>query len=132
MKQLVPIGTLNEGDAFIIPWRETLQIGRLLYKGIGSAMVKVPDVNGAGMQEINWSLGSEVIPADQEQFFTQFRDEEGKPRNRSAIESPVAVVHRICEKMKGSKRDDIIAACVAEGVNTSTAKTQYYAWRKKM
>jgi hypothetical protein len=131
METSVPIGTLAVGDAFITGWRDQRHVGRILHIGTGSCTVKVPEVNGSGMMEINWSLSTPVIPTTPEAFHTQSFGEDGARRNKSATESPVAKVHGICDKMKGAQRDEIIAACVAEGINVSTAKTQYYAWRKR-
>lgn len=51
-------------------------------------------------------------------------------RARSEIESPVKVVWRIAEEMKGADRKSVIAACVEAGVNKSTASTQYYKWQQ--
>ena len=51
-------------------------------------------------------------------------------RAKSAIESPVAVVWRVAGEMIGAARKDVIAACVALGVNPSTAATQYHKWGK--
>lgn len=45
-------------------------------------------------------------------------------------EGAVATVRRIASKMKGKTRKDVIAACVAAGVNENTAKTQYQRWFK--
>lgn len=49
-------------------------------------------------------------------------------RPRSEIESPVAVVWRVTGEMVGKARGEVIAACVALGVNKSTASTQFYKW----
>ena len=51
-------------------------------------------------------------------------------RAKSEIESPVKVVWRIADEMKGQDRKAVIAACEAAGVNKSTASTQYYKWQK--
>jgi hypothetical protein len=51
-------------------------------------------------------------------------------RAKSEIESPVKVVWRIADEMKGKSRAEVIAACVAEGVNKSTASTQFYRWQQ--
>lgn len=48
----------------------------------------------------------------------------------SLIEGPVSKVRHICETMRGSARKDVIAACVAEGINEGTARTQYQKWFK--
>lgn len=45
-------------------------------------------------------------------------------------EGPVAVVRRIAEQMQGATRKDVIAACIAAGINENTAKTQYQRWVK--
>lgn len=41
---------------------------------------------------------------------------------------PVARVFAICDSMPGASRKEIIAACVAAGVNESTARQQYKNW----
>lgn len=51
-------------------------------------------------------------------------------RPRSSVESPVAVVWRVANEMVGASRKEVIAACVALGVNPSTAATQYHKWGK--
>ncbi len=51
-------------------------------------------------------------------------------RAKSEIESPVKVVWRLADEMKGADRKAVIEACVAAGVNKSTAATQYYKWAK--
>lgn len=51
-------------------------------------------------------------------------------RPRSTVESPVAVVWRVAGEMVGASRKQVIAACVALGVNPSTAATQYHKWGK--
>jgi hypothetical protein len=56
-------------------------------------------------------------------------DKPKKNANTSTIESPVAAVHALCEKMKGAARKDIIAAAVAKGINKYTASTQIQRWR---
>lgn len=54
----------------------------------------------------------------------------GAGRAKSDVESPVKVVWRIADEMKGAARAEIIAACVASGVNKATASTQLYRWQK--
>ena len=49
-------------------------------------------------------------------------------RATSEVESPVRVVWRIASEMKGKDRKEVIAACIAAGVNKSTASTQFYKW----
>src|SRR5574337_1137292 len=51
--------------------------------------------------------------------------------SRAEVEGPVAVVRRIAGEMQGASRKDIIAACVAAGINANTAKTQYQRWAKE-
>lgn len=51
-------------------------------------------------------------------------------RAKSEAESPVKVVWRTADEMKGKPRAEIVAACVAAGVNKSTAMTQFYKWQK--
>lgn len=51
------------------------------------------------------------------------------PSKPSTVDNPVQVVRDTCEKMKGAKRREVIAALVAEGVNKWTAATQYQLWR---
>lgn len=41
----------------------------------------------------------------------------------------VAQARAIFVKMKNAKRKEIIAACVAKGINKNTAGTQYWKWK---
>lgn len=52
------------------------------------------------------------------------------PRAKSDVESPTKLVWRIADEMVGKDRKEVIDACVAAGVNKSTAQTQYYKWSK--
>lgn len=40
----------------------------------------------------------------------------------------VARVWMICNLLAGKARSDVIAACVAVGINFNTARTQYQQW----
>lgn len=51
-------------------------------------------------------------------------------RAKSDIESPVKVVWRLADEMKGQDRKAVIAACIEAGVNKATASTQFYKWQK--
>jgi len=57
---------------------------------------------------------------------------DGKPKldvlRKSLIESPCYVVWDTADKMKGARRKDVIAACVAKGIAFYTARTQYQLW----
>lgn len=55
---------------------------------------------------------------------------ESKTRAKSDAESPVKLVWRLADEMKGASRADVVAACVAQGVNKATASTQFYRWQK--
>lgn len=47
----------------------------------------------------------------------------------STVDNPVKTVWRIADSMKGAKRKDVIAKCVASGVAFYTARTQYQLWK---
>lgn len=51
-------------------------------------------------------------------------------RAKSEAVSPVKIVWATADEMKGQDRKAIIEACVAKGVNKSTAQTQLYKWAK--
>ena len=51
-------------------------------------------------------------------------------RARSEVESPTKLVWSIADSMPGADRKEVIAACVEQGINKSTAQTQYYRWSK--
>lgn len=53
---------------------------------------------------------------------------DGSIRNKSEVESPCWLVWDTADKMKGSRRKDVIAACVEKGVAFYTARTQYQLW----
>lgn len=50
---------------------------------------------------------------------------------RSTVEKPISVVKRICLANAGKPRKEILALCVAAGVNPSTAATQFSIWKVK-
>lgn len=57
----------------------------------------------------------------------------GGPRAKlqfSTIKSPVKRVWHIADSMPKAARKDVIAECVAQGVASGTARTQYQAWFK--
>ena len=51
-------------------------------------------------------------------------------RAKSDVENPTKLVWRLADEMVGSTRIEVVAACVAQGVNKATASTQYYRWQK--
>lgn len=51
-------------------------------------------------------------------------------RPKSSVASPVKFVWATADAMKGATRAEVIAACVAAGVDKSTAATQFYKWGK--
>lgn len=51
-------------------------------------------------------------------------------RAKSDAESPVKIVWATADAMPGATRQEVVAACVAKGVNSSTASTQFYRWQK--
>ena len=55
----------------------------------------------------------------------------GSLRERSTAKSPCLIVWDLCFEMGANvKRKELLARAVELGVNESTAKTQYQAWRK--
>jgi hypothetical protein len=50
-------------------------------------------------------------------------------RERSTIQKPVDVVKGLCAANRKMARKDVIALCVAAGVNKNTAATQYSLWK---
>lgn len=46
----------------------------------------------------------------------------------STVENPVRAMWDLCDAMTGSKRKDVIAAAVEQGINYYTARTQYQLW----
>ena len=54
----------------------------------------------------------------------------GLPQRLSSIKSPVKRVWHIADSMPKAARKDVIAECVAQGVASGTARTQYQAWFK--
>lgn len=128
----VALRTLKPGTAFRAPWRpEGEDIGELLEVGVGSCRVRIPEHDGASWGKTNWSPNTLVEPTTVKELRAQSLTSDGSLRAKSTTESPVATVHRICDEMKGKPRDEIIQACINEGVNPNTAKTQYYKWRKQ-
>lgn len=52
-------------------------------------------------------------------------------REHSRVESPFKIVHAFLDANPTMKRKNAIAALVAQGVNFSTARTQYQRWFSK-
>ena len=50
------------------------------------------------------------------------------PRQQKA--GPVERVWEIASSMPDAARKDVVAACVAKGINVHTARTQYQRWRQ--
>lgn len=46
----------------------------------------------------------------------------------SKASKPTASMWSLCEAMRGSRRRDVIAAAVAQGISFNTARTQYQLW----
>lgn len=46
----------------------------------------------------------------------------------SKAAKPTEVTWSICERMRGSRRRDVIAAAVEAGISYNTARTQYQLW----
>ncbi len=131
---LTTLGEMEDGDHFILPGRPPgVNAGKLLYNGLGSSSVHVPRHEGDGWETITVSLGTQVEPCDPEFYNQQGYGKKGtggRVRNRSEVKSPVKIVWAMCREMTGATRDEIVDACLKEGVNISTARTQYYKWRK--
>lgn len=49
----------------------------------------------------------------------------------SSVDNPVAFVHSFCDAHPEMSRKETVAALVAQGVNYSTARTQYQKWFAK-
>lgn len=61
---------------------------------------------------------------------TPTKQGESGTRAKSEVVGPVKTVWRICDEMKGKPRPEIMAACIAAGVNKATASTQIFRWQK--
>lgn len=46
----------------------------------------------------------------------------------SKASKPTATMWSLCERMRGSRRRDVIAAAVEAGISFNTARTQYQLW----
>lgn len=126
---------IGEGNTFLMPWRPPgRQGGKVLRNGLGSVYCHVPMMTEkGGWDYITLAPTTEVEPCDPQRYKDQGFGEKGhagRMVNRSSVESPVSIVHRLCSEMRGAPRDEIVKAAVDLGVNISTAKTQYYAWKK--
>lgn len=51
-------------------------------------------------------------------------------REKSTVDSPVAIVWGLADADTSAKRKDIVEKAIALGVTPNTAKTQYQYWRK--
>lgn len=139
---LVPISQIGEGNTYIMPWRPPgIRAGKVERIGNGSVVVHQPKNDGTGWEDRGYAIARNTMvePCDPEEYLIQGFGKGGRrTRNRSTVRKPVDVVWELCDEMigRGNKptvedRDKMVAAAVEQGVNVSTAKTQYYAWRKK-
>ena len=132
---MVMLRDIPEGSPFRADWRKPgADVGKVLWHGRGSTLVKVPRYEGDGWEEITWAHTTEVEPVD-DTVFTGFSIG-GAPRNRSMAENPCELVHRLCREMIGTPdkvtketREAVIKTATDQGVNISTAKTQFYHWK---
>lgn len=132
----VQVKDIPVGGAFLMTWRpEEAQAGKVIGVSWGSVRVHIPK-----QKDDTWEwdytniAGSTLVePCDLSRYTSQGFGATGSSRleNRSKVESPVELVHRLCDEMDGATRDEIVKAAVDQGVNINTAKTQFYAWRKK-
>ena len=53
-----------------------------------------------------------------------------KKRPGPQAAGPVARVWEIASSMPDAARKDVVAACLAKGINVHTARTQYQRWRQ--
>ncbi len=131
---LTTLGEMQDGQHFILPGRKPgVNAGRLIHIGLGSASVHIPRHEGDGWESLTVSLGTQVELCDPELYNQQgygAKGTGGRVRNRSEVKKPVEIVWAMCRSMPGATRDQIVDACINEGVNISTARTQYYKWRK--
>ena len=131
----VALGSLPAGadGTFTCPWKEEgKNAGIVLRSGVGSVQVRVANQEGDGWDTTHWSRDTQVTPVPAEVYRAQGFGKADE-RNRSSVESPVKMVHRICTELaeQGKDRKAMIEECVKQGINENTAKTQYYAWRKQ-
>ena len=140
--QTVNLGDLPEGATYIMPWRAPgIQAGRVVYVGRGSITVHQPKHEGDGWERTAVAQDTQVLTCDPEEYETQGFGTEGaggRVRNKSTVRKPVDIVWALCDDIIGrgntptvEDRNKMVAAAIEEGVNISTARTQYYAWRKK-
>lgn len=108
------------------------------YTGVLVVSCTLDEITAAERAEIK-ALGFRIEPLTPELFgkggegSTQAKSPSTSTtgqRAKSDAESPVKVVWRIADEMKGQDRKVIVEACVAAGVNKSTAMTQFYKWQK--
>lgn len=84
--------------------------------------------SGESIEELKDGHSAEAARADAMANATM-----GGPRAKlqfSTIKSPVKRVWHIADSMPKAARKDVIAECVAQGVASGTARTQYQAWFK--
>lgn len=73
-----------------------------------------------------------LLPAPAKRYVSKTDpDSKYHNRERSTVQKPVAIVHSICAANPGLARKEIIALCLAQGVNKNTAATQYSMFQLK-
>lgn len=132
---LTTLGEMEKDDTYILPGRPAgSNAGIITHMGLGSVTVHQPKHEGDGWETTAVAHGTLVEPCDAELYNQQgfgAKGTGGRVRNKSTVKKPVDIVWGMCKDMTGASRDEIVEACVALGVNISTARTQYYHWRKK-
>jgi hypothetical protein len=137
--KIVTVGSLAEGDTFIYPWRPYGQrAGRVERVGLGSVSVHVARHEGDGWERTAIAHSTQVSPCPAEEYHEQsFGEGSSRVANRSQVRKPTEVVWAICDEMFAdvdtlttAMRDEMVKRAIADGVNESTAKTQYYRWKK--
>lgn len=137
------------------PWTVTLEDqereGRIMdVRGLVSSARTLDDIaacydalNAAGLGEpVTTELDEEIgfraaqIEADQQlnqvQVAAVSETKAGKPWIRASVApKPTKLVWCIADSMPGASRKEVMEACVAQGVASGTARTQYQHWFKQ-
>lgn len=70
---------------------------------------------------------SNKAPTSKEQKLAEAKGSDGRI-HASQVESPVKAMLDLCDKMKGERRRDVLAAAEKKGIAFYTARTQYQVW----
>ncbi|MGE4486329.1 MAG: hypothetical protein AB7C95_00715 [Synergistaceae bacterium] len=105
------------------------EIFQLLFDDFGYSNEQIGELCHASLAQL-WRECEDALTARSNGETATGDKEEKFVLRKSEMEGACALVHQIANSMPNARRKDVIAACVAQGIATNTARTQYQRWYK--